>query len=442
MRRASMPLKAMGIILLCVLGLTGCTARLSWVRPSAQQPIAVSKETYRQRALAFEKQGELRQALFAWRVVAGLDPENTGIAEIIQTLERGIATAANVYFQRGIQEFQQGNYDPARQAFLRVIHLVPDHQRALYFLKTRLHHTAHATYQVRRGDSFTKIANDIYKDVSKAYLIAYFNDLDPHRPLLIDTLLVLPQLDPQHLLPRRDILAMLDQAQRALSRNRYAQVISLTDRIVNQSPGNVQARRLADTAHFEWAMALVEKKDYPAAVEKLKQVSPVHTGRDQALARVRRLLQQQATADQLQSARDHLDKGAFAESIQASHAVLNREPTHREAQAISDAAHYALGKQHLEQGREILAIETLSVLDKTYHDSAQLLNQAYSRLNARAETLYREGVMHFLNEELELAIAAWEKSLSLNPNHPKARQDMDNARRLLDKWRGLDQHSR
>ena len=46
---------------------------------------------------------------------------------------------------------------------------------------------------------------------------------------------------------------------------------------------------------------------------------------------------------------------------------------------------------------------------------------------------------HFLNEELEKAIASWKKALALNPKHPKAAQDIENAERLLDKWRNLDQ---
>jgi tetratricopeptide (TPR) repeat protein len=431
--------KTLLCLFLCFAGVTGCAARLPWTWQSAQKPIPVSKETYRQKAIAFEKQGELRQALFAWRVVAGLDPENESIAEIIQTLERGIANAANTHYQRGVEYYQEGDYDSARQAFLKVIRLSPEHQPALRYLKTRLHTTQHATYRVRRGDSFTKIASDVYKDVSKAYLIAYFNDLDPNRPLLIDTLLVLPELNPGQLLPRRDILAMLDQAQKALARNQHAEVLSITERINAQSPGDVQARRLADTAHFQLAMALMEQKDYPAALERLKQVSPAHAGRNQAIARVRREFQRQAKEEQLRLAQDRLDKRAFAQAIQISEEILALDPSNRTARGIFDAAHYALGKQHLDQGREDLAIDALRVLDKNYQDSAQLLTQAHARLNARAETLYREGVMHFLNEELELAVEAWEKSLALNPDHPKARQDIENARRLLDKWRGLGQ---
>ncbi|MBT8339758.1 MAG: tetratricopeptide repeat protein, partial [Desulfatitalea sp.] len=92
----------------------------------------------------------------------------------------------------------------------------------------------------------------------------------------------------------------------------------------------------------------------------------------------------------------------------------------------------------LDQGNAAKAIDALKPLDENYQDTAQLMAQARAQLNARAETFYRQGVKHFLNEELEQAIDSWEKALAINPEHPKAKLDMDNALRLLDRWRGLE----
>jgi len=119
--------------------------------------------------------------------------------------------------------------------------------------------------------------------------------------------------------------------------------------------------------------------------------------------------------------------------------MLIQDPFNKKANAIFYASHYAWGKALLEEEKEAEAINVLSVLDQGYQDTAQLLAQARARLNARAEALYRKGVRLFLNEDLEKAIGAWEQTLKLNPDHPKARQDSENAMRLLDKWRDLDQ---
>ncbi len=50
-----------------------------------------------------------------------------------------------------------------------------------------------------------------------------------------------------------------------------------------------------------------------------------------------------------------------------------------------------------------------------------------------AQIHYRNGVKHFINEDLKSAIAEWEAALACDPNHDKARENIDNARRLMQK---------
>ena len=50
-----------------------------------------------------------------------------------------------------------------------------------------------------------------------------------------------------------------------------------------------------------------------------------------------------------------------------------------------------------------------------------------------AEAHYGAGMRRFLAEDLEGAIREWEKTLSLDPAHPKARRDIEKARRLKGK---------
>jgi hypothetical protein len=59
-------------------------------------------------------------------------------------------------------------------------------------------------------------------------------------------------------------------------------------------------------------------------------------------------------------------------------------------------------------------------------------------MKSQAEAHYRNGVKHFINEDLELAIEDWKHALELNPDHPKARQDIENAERLLEKLKAFE----
>jgi tetratricopeptide (TPR) repeat protein len=59
------------------------------------------------------------------------------------------------------------------------------------------------------------------------------------------------------------------------------------------------------------------------------------------------------------------------------------------------------------------------------------------RMVTEAETHYRNGVKYFINEKMDLAIAEWEQTIALNPNHAEARRDMEKARDILKKLKQI-----
>lgn len=422
------------ILIFCLIAIWGCSARLtSLLRSSSGQPAV----DFRSNAKALEKQGELQQALLCWQTAARLGPDDPTIPAMIRALQRRIADAAQAHFKSGIESYQAGDYAKARREFLTVLRLAPDHQKALYYLKIRLNSMDQKLYKVRRGDSFTKIATDQYKDPTKAYTIAYFNGLDPDKPLMIDTPLLLPVLKPEQLLPRKDLDELMQRAQKALDQKRYQETLTVCEKIREENPILPKIQSLIDAGRLGLGKHLIEQKDYSAALKQLEQISPGYPGRKQTIRKARRFIRRQAVDGKLLSAQARFNHHAYSGAIEICQCILKQEPANAKALALLHASRYQLGKQLLDQGKEASAIKNLSMLGKDYHDTAQLLTLAHARMNARAEEFYRKGVKYFLNEDLELAIKSWKKALELNPDHPKARQDMENAVKLLDKWRRL-----
>ena len=72
-------------------------------------------------------------------------------------------------------------------------------------------------------------------------------------------------------------------------------------------------------------------------------------------------------------------------------------------------------------------------VDPAYPGVQEAIVNVTETLRQKAQTYYLMGVSYFVNEELELAIEYWEKALKLNPDHPKAKADIQNAQRLLEK---------
>ena len=432
MKAARLPLLAG---LCCLLSLAGCTTTWRGLQNMVTSPV----EYYRQNALAHEKQGQLQEALFDWRIVDRLDGDNSRTPQIIQKLQRAIHNAAQFHFRRGLDYYQKGDYINARREFLICLRVQPDHTKALYYLKSRLHSTDQADYKVQRGDSFIRIAQQVYHDSTKADAIAYFNGLDPQKPLFINTVLLLPDIAPKYLVPPKEIIRLLENAERALENKHFHKVLELTDKIKSESPGNKKAQALSDAAHFSIGTGMLEKGRFLEALAELKLVSASYKGRNKALQQARSSLHREALADKLALAQKHLNNHDYASAINVVEDILSQDPNNASAKKLFTAAHYALGKQLIEKNEDAMALETLNAIDASYQDTAQLRSMARARLNAQAESYYRAGVKHFLNEELEAAINSWKKALSLNPKHPKAGQDIENAQRLLEKWRDLDQ---
>lgn len=59
------------------------------------------------------------------------------------------------------------------------------------------------------------------------------------------------------------------------------------------------------------------------------------------------------------------------------------------------------------------------------------------RKKEKAEELYNAGVSFFINQKLDEAILSWERTLALNPDHPKAPKDIAKARGLQQKLKEL-----
>ncbi len=57
---------------------------------------------------------------------------------------------------------------------------------------------------------------------------------------------------------------------------------------------------------------------------------------------------------------------------------------------------------------------------------------AVSYDKAGAEAHYRKGLQYYLAENLQGAVREWEETLRLDPEHPRARKDIEKARRLLE----------
>ena len=121
----------------------------------------------------------------------------------------------------------------------------------------------------------------------------------------------------------------------------------------------------------------------------------------------------------------------YAEALTGVDRLLASNPRHPEGADLKKSILYALGKSQLEQKHYDESLKSLTLLTKlapNYEDSAALLRQARAR---SVQLHYAEGLRFYREEKLEEAITEWKLVLDLDPKHPSARKNIEQAETIL-----------
>ena len=178
---------------LCVIvHLMGCSGSLR------QRPAAIPlAEQCRQRALEYEKDDELQQALLYFKIANSLSPGDEQSARKIGELKTTIQINAAAHFKQGMAYYRKGLLKKAQKEFLITLRYDPLHKDALKHLKGRPARKGFITYKVNRGDSLKDIAVEVYKEPGMDFLVAYVMDLDIEAKPDPGSFIELPVLEPQ-----------------------------------------------------------------------------------------------------------------------------------------------------------------------------------------------------------------------------------------------------
>ena len=339
---------------------------------------------YLEKSSTYEKNDELQTALLYVKIAGTLDSDNTKIHEKIASLKSAIDHQAGQHFTTGVTCFKKGRFKDARKQFLTTLRYDPDHKEALGYLKNRLHPKEYVTYKVKDPETLKDISKKFYKDASKAFLIAYFNHLKTGSKLESGTTLELPMLGLE----------------------------------INRPPIHIPTA-LTKTK------TLLRDKRYPESIKMSKKVTADDQGVEEAL--------QQAINEQLIKAEDLLKQKQYEQALAVAQRVLDEDKSNMAAKNLINTAFCQQARNLLIRKNYTEALQVLTKADAEYDCVKKTISDVHTAKKKQAEVHYLKGVKYFLNEELQSAILEWEKALTLNPEHKKARKNIDNAQSLLEK---------
>jgi tetratricopeptide (TPR) repeat protein len=187
-------------LLLCLFFFSGCAA-LPPAGPAPERvkekdPFEAFAQTYRTRAVEHEKREELYKALFMWQVVLGVTPDDGVASRKVKELQQRIQTEADYHFVKGLQAMKKNLVRTARKEFLIALAYDPRHDGALFALKQANMERDTIAYEIKSGDTYQRIAQNVYRDPEKDFVVAYFSGPGGNEPKT-GTILRLPVIDPK-----------------------------------------------------------------------------------------------------------------------------------------------------------------------------------------------------------------------------------------------------
>jgi tetratricopeptide (TPR) repeat protein len=342
--------------------------------PARPDPRELLAAGHREQARALEQSGDLRRALDEWKVALTISPNDAATRESLKALEGRIERAVTEKIEAGRAALARGVQAEARRQFLSALALDPSNRTAFVALQTEAREVAFLTYTVRQGDTLQSLAQRYYGDRSRSEVIWETNQLPPNPRLTAGMTLKIPEIP--------GVPFVQPETRRP------------TPPAAATPPGG-------GTAKSEPAPAPRDEAPPP-------EVNPL-----------------------LADAREALERNDYADAVAGADKLLASNPSNRDAIALKKQALYQQGKTQL-AGRQYdasyRALTQLAKLQPDYEDSSSLLKQARARA---ADQHYTQGVRLYREEKLAEAVSEWQIVLEMDPQHPNAQRNIDQAERLL-----------
>jgi tetratricopeptide (TPR) repeat protein len=274
----------------------------------------------------------------------------------------------------------RGAHLEARRKLLAVLALEPDNAAAAALLRGSVREVEYIVHTVRAGDTLTALAERYYGDRTRGEIIWETNRLPPGRPLVVGSTLKIPEIPGLPFVP-------------GSVKPPAATVAALTSVPATASP----------------APAARPAPERPSLVDEPPEVNPM-----------------------LADIRDAIDRKDYAMALADIDRYLAASPGDRELVELRKLTLYRQGYALLEQksyDEGYRTLRRLAKLQSDYLDVGTLVQQA--RRHA-IDHHYQEGIRHFREERLEAAVGEWRVVLDMDPQHPNARRNIEQAERLLE----------
>jgi len=412
------------------------------------EPLAVSSGTFREKALKYEKNGELQLALLNWKIVLKITPGDRDAEEKVNALISLTETKAGEHFRRGLTYYEKQAFEAAIREFLTALRYNPDYNEPLDYVKNKINDRTHTAHEVKTGDTLENVARKVYGDPGKDFLIAYFNDLSSDAEPTPGTMLRLPLLKAESrgkISTEKMVEAVAEEEIKAINIQKETEPAEKEEKLPEKKKEKADkkkdkadkkkkaARKAAEAAEKKKAEKSAEAAEKKKAEKAAEAAEKEETEKSAEAAEKEEAEKSAEIKNELAKARGFLQSGQYEKVLSLVGKIIEKDSANTGARELRKAAYYYMGKNLIQQEKYPESLKVLKKAGSEYKDAGELISEIRARMRKKAEIHYRRGVRHFINELLPRAIAEWKKTLSLNPDHRKAKEDIRKARELMEK---------
>jgi tetratricopeptide (TPR) repeat protein len=328
---------------------------------------------HRDRARLLERDGQLRAALVEWKIVRTIEPDHVEARHEQAKLEARIQKRVVERLNEARTSLARGAHLEARRKLRSVLALDPDNAAAAALLRGSVREVEFVTHTVRAGETLSSLADRYYGDRSRGEVIWETNRLPPGRPLVAGTTLKIPEIPGLPFMTPRSPAASGPAVTTAPA-----------------PPRSTTSERQPGT-------------DEPP------EINPM-----------------------LADIRDAIDRKDYALALADIDRYIALNSADRELVDLKKLTLYRQGYAQLEQksyDEGYKTLRQLARLQPDYLDVTSLVQQARRQV---IDHHYQEGIRHFREERLQESIAQWRIVLDMDPQHPNARRNIEQAERLLE----------
>jgi tetratricopeptide (TPR) repeat protein len=353
-------------------------------------------------------QGEYEKSKAEWEHLLLLDPSNEKATQRLADIEVLTATSDTVFFKRGESLLEKGLINEAKTEFEKARRVNPTNELTLTYL-SKLENISFTEYTVKRGETFSSIAQKYTGDSSNFHILVDFNGIPADSTLKIGQVIRIP-----HILGFKKALAPEGEDIVPETTRKNIQPESREIR----SPEEPEDSESLKRAFNEGVVAFHEGK-YREAVSILEKVllrDPENEEAYKYFVRATENVRRGTSAVEVSSVQIPEDSEQFDPEQSEVQILIQTGLSHREAGDLKRAiATFEQAYQLAPENPQIV-----EYLEVTRDDLKKLIT---AHLN--------EGIKHFNQDSLEDAILEWDKVLELDPSHRQAAEYKERAETML-----------